>query len=289
MRDRLLVTFRVQFAAALWKQRHRHLTGVSWQHYLPRLGYCPYEVLSVAVLPGSGALEPVFVDRRTQLLLFDGLLAALARGERRPIALLGLRRIGKTLLLDEVRSRHPHDCIVKVAVDTVVSTPEAFALEVAAGVLHGALRARSAERLVTTQPRSIAAAAGLLGEDIVARTEELLELVDASQGNYGHLLAKVFAFPAAVSDALALPIVVMLDEFQDIRRLQHFPGTDDLWAALREALDRRGRVAFVIAGSVVTALRMLLRGGTEPLFTRFDGGELPPFAPEDTAELVAAV
>ena len=49
--------------------------------------------------------------------------------------------------------------------------------------------------------------------------------------------------------ALALPQLVMLDEFQDIRRLQHFPGTETLWAALREALDRRGHVAFAIAGS----------------------------------------
>jgi hypothetical protein len=238
---------------------------------------------------GSGALEPVFVDRRTQLQLFDNLLAALAHGERRHIALLGLRRIGKTLLLDEVRARHPQHAIAKLAVDTVVSTPETFAFELTASVLQAALRARDTERTVTTQARSIAAAAGLLGEDVVARTEELLELVDTSHDNYGHLLAKVFVFPATLSDALSLPMLVMLDEFQDIRRLQHFPGTDNLWAALREALDRRGRVAYVVAGSIVTAMRTLLRGGTEPLFTRFDEVELPPFAPEDTAALAAAV
>jgi hypothetical protein len=84
-------------------------------------------------------------------------------------------------------------------------------------------------------------------------------------------------------------MLVMLDEFQDIRRLLNFPATDTLWAALREALDRRGRVAFAIAGSIVTAMRGLLRGGTEPLFARFDEVELPPFAPEDTAELAATV
>src|SRR6266542_2082475 len=83
-------------------------------------------------------------------------------------------------------------------------------------------------------------------------------------------------------------MLVMLDEFQDIRRLQHFPGTETLWAALRDALDRRGRVAFAIAGSIVTAMRAILRGGTQPLFTRFDEVELPPFTPEDTAELAAA-
>lgn len=235
------------------------------------------------------ASEPVFVNRRTQLRLFDELLASLAHGERRHVALLGLRRIGKTILLDEVRARHPEVCIVKIAVDTVVSTPETFALELAAGTLQAALKSRGSTRLVTTQLRSLSAAAGLLNEAIVAHLDELLELVDASQRNYGQLLAKTFVFPAAVSDTLGLPILIMLDEFQDIRRLRNFPGSDNLWAALREALDRRGRVAFAIAGSIVTALRTILRAGTDPLFTRFDEVALPAFAPEDTASLVTGV
>ena len=116
-----------------------------------------------------------------------------------------------------------------------------------------------------------------------------LELIDTSQRSYGRLLAKTFVFPAAISDAFDAPILVMLDEFQEIRRLQHFPGTDNLWAALRQALDRPGRVAFVIAGSIVTALRTILRAGTDPLFTRFDELELSAFTPEDTAALAASV
>ena len=235
------------------------------------------------------AYEPLFIDRRTQLRLFDDLLAALVRGERRHVALLGLRRIGKTLLLDEVRTRHPEACIVKVPVDVVVSTPEAFALEFAAGTLQVALRSRGVSRSVTTQMRSLSAAAGLLGEEAVAHVDELLELIDTSQRSYGRLLAKTFVFPAAISDAVDAPILVMLDEFQEIRRLQHFPGTDNLWAALRQALDRPGRVGFVIAGSIVTALRTILRAGTDPLFTRFDELELSAFTPEDTAALAASV
>jgi hypothetical protein len=243
----------------------------------------------VVLPPTAPVPEPIFVDRRAQLRLFDDLLAALTHGERRHVALLGLRRIGKTLLLDEVRVRHAETCIVKIAVDTVVSTPEAFALELMASVLRAALGSRGTARPVTTQTRSISTAAGLLGEDVVAHVDELLELVESSGRGYGRLLAKAFLFPAAVSDALGRPILVMLDEFQEIRRLRHFPGTDNLWAALREALDRRGRVAFVIAGSVVTAVRALLRAGNDPLFTRFDELDLPPFPPEDTAELATGV
>lgn len=234
------------------------------------------------------SLDPVFVNRRSQLQLFDSVLESLDRGERRHIALIGLRRIGKTMLLDEVRARHPDRCIVKLPVDSIVTTPEDFALEVVAAVLQAATASRQLKRTVTTQPTSILASAAVLGETIVPYADEILDLV-GQPAAYGRLLAKVLGFPAAVSEALDLPMFVILDEFQDIRRLQNFKHTENLWAAIREALDRRGRVAFAIAGSIVTTLRKILHQGNDPLFTRFHEVELSPFSPEDSEELATGV
>jgi AAA+ ATPase superfamily predicted ATPase len=233
-------------------------------------------------------IDPIFVNRRTQLRLLDDVLASLQRGERRHIALLGLRRIGKTILLDEVRARHPDQCIIKLSVDTIVSTPEGFALDVISAVLDGACRVRGIQRTVTGQPRSIVAAAAVLSADLVPHLEELLDLVEQPRA-YGRLLAKLFIFPSTVSGALDLPILIILDEFQGILKLRNFPGTENLLAALREALDRRGKVAYTIAGSIVTYLRQILRDGNDPLFSRFDEHYLPPFAPEDSRELVTGV
>ncbi|MBI4320058.1 MAG: hypothetical protein HY675_16325 [Chloroflexi bacterium] len=66
-------------------------------------------------------LEPIFVNRRNQLQFFERVLAALDHGERRHVALLGLRRIGKTTLLDEVRLRHSDRCIPRLPIDVMVS------------------------------------------------------------------------------------------------------------------------------------------------------------------------
>ena len=66
---------------------------------------------------------------------FEALLEALVPGRRRHLALLGLRRIGKTMLLDEVRRRHPSAAIVYLALDEVVSTPEEFARALATETL----------------------------------------------------------------------------------------------------------------------------------------------------------
>ncbi|MGH2355267.1 MAG: hypothetical protein ACRDJN_26960, partial [Chloroflexota bacterium] len=105
--------------------------------------------------------------------------------------------------------------------------------------------------------------------------------------SYGALLVAAMRLPAAIADALDRPLVVMLDEFQEITRLRAFPGTENLLGALRAALDRPGRVAFVVAGSRVSALRHLLSDGENPLFTRFEQLELRPFPPEATHELAS--
>jgi hypothetical protein len=128
----------------------------------------------------------------------------------------------------------------------------------------------------------------LVGEPLLPYVEEIVGLVGDSR-HYGRLLSRAFAFPGAVSDQLDLPMLVILDEFQEIRRLLNFPGTENLWAVIREALDRRGKVAFAIAGSIVTAMREILHRGNEPLFTRFHELELPPFDSGDTQELATGL
>jgi hypothetical protein len=60
-------------------------------------------------------------------------------------------------------------------------------------------------------------------------------------------------------------------------------------AAFRAALDRPGRVALVVAGSRVTAMRHLIEDGASPLFTRFIPLELRPFHRDATFELATYI
>ncbi len=64
-------------------------------------------------------LEPLFVDRTSELEGFDTMLRSLSLGLRRHIALIRLRRIGKTMLLDEIRHRHASSAITYLALDDV--------------------------------------------------------------------------------------------------------------------------------------------------------------------------
>jgi hypothetical protein len=229
----------------------------------------------------------LFVDREAELAVLDELIRLLDQGIRRHTALLGLRRIGKTLLLDQVRRRCSTVAIARLEVDAVVTTPEDFARTWISETLRAVLRTRADETYVGETDEALRAAAVALHPRLEAIVTELLEHIRSEA--HGRLLNQALRFPAEVSETTNTPILVMLDEFQDIIRLRTFPETANLLGAFRAALDRPGRVAFVVAGSLVTAMRRLIEDGGSPLFARFTSLELRPFHSDATLDLVSRI
>jgi len=197
-------------------------------------------MLEVLVVLSLVPLEPLFVDRTNELAEFDAVLTALTKGQRRHLALLGRRRIGKTLLLDEVRHRHPTLAIVYLALDEIVSSPEDFARAFVTEVVRAAARSLGHRLVISPTDASLREAALALHPSLRAAIDELVPLLQGS-ASIGALLAAVMRFPAHVSDVLDLPVLIMLDEFQEVTRLRAFPRTDNLLGAIRAALDRRGK------------------------------------------------
>ena len=218
---------------------------------------------------------------------FDAILAHLANGVRRHIGLLGLRRIGKTVLLDELRRRHSSYAIAYLSVDEVISTPEDFVRALAAEILGAVRQALGRTRVLGQADDDLLAAANFAD----TTREAMQTLLDAirSGRSRGALLAEVMRLPARVSAELDLPLLIILDEFQEIVRLRRFRDTDNLLGTVRAAVDRPGKVGFVVAGSRVSVLRALLTDREGPLFQRFESLELGPFAPDATLELAARV
>ncbi|MBI4492840.1 MAG: AAA family ATPase [Chloroflexi bacterium] len=252
----------------------------------------PVRYATVANGVGSVAIErlpiePLFVDRAIELATLDEVLLLLQRGIRRHTALLGLRRIGKTLLLDQVRRRHPTAAIARLEVDAIVTSPEDFARAFVSELFRAVLRARSSQRYASEMDEGLQATAVALHPDLEPMVAELLDAIRAEA--HGRLLNRTLRFPADVSETLQIPLLVMLDEFQDVARLRAFPETGNLLGAFRAALDRPGRVAFIVAGSRVTVMRRLIEDGGSPLFTRFTGLDLRPFHSDATFELASRI
>lgn len=234
------------------------------------------------------APDPLFVDRANELAEFDVILARLAQGIRRHVGLLGLRRIGKTVLVDQVRRRHPTEAIAYVSVDEVVSTPEDFVRAVAAETLAAACAATGKGRVLGQADADVLAAAADLAPEALHAVSSLIAAIQAGRSS-GALFTEVMRLPGVISASLDLPILVVLDELQEVTRLRRFPDTENLLGTIRAAVDRPGKVAFVVAGSRVSALRALLTDREGPLYQRFEHLELGPFAPDATLELATRI
>src|SRR5262249_52416512 len=157
-------------------------------------------------------VEPLFVDRESELAAFDEVLRLLDQGVRRHTALLGLRRIGKTLLLDQVRRRYSTVAISRLEVDAVVTTPEDFARAWMSETLVAVLRARVDETYVGETDDALHAAAVGLHPKLEPIVTELLEHIHSEA--HGRLLNQALRLPAEVSETTSTPLLVMLDEFQ---------------------------------------------------------------------------
>lgn len=169
----------------------------------------------------------------------------------------------------------------------MVTTPEDFARAFVSETLRAVLRTRADETYVGETDEALRAATVALHPGLEPMVADLLDNMHSEA--HGRLLNRALRFPAEVSEAVSTPLLVMLDEFQDITRLRTFPETANLLGAFRAALDRPGRVAFVVAGSRVTAMRRLIEDGGSPLFARFTSLELRPFHPDATLDLASRI
>jgi len=120
------------------------------------------------------------------------------------------------------------------------SSPEDFARAFVAETLRAVLRFRGDTTYVGGSDERLRAAAAAVHPDLEPFVTELV--AEAHAEAHGRLLSLALRFPAEVSARAAVPLLMMLDEFQDITRLRAFRETNTLLGVFRAALDRPGRV-----------------------------------------------
>jgi hypothetical protein len=121
------------------------------------------------------------------------------------------------MLLDEVRRRHPEAAIVYLALDEVVSTPEELARALVAETVRVAAGRQGQMLTSGLADEGLRSASADLGHAVLAAADGLLGLIRQESNvsaSYGALLATTMRFPAAISEALNLPVLLMLDELQ---------------------------------------------------------------------------
>ncbi|WP_054855183.1 ATP-binding protein [Vulcanisaeta sp. JCM 16161] len=203
-----------------------------------------------------------------------------------PVAVIGYRRLGKSSLLNVALRLVGDDFIaVKVSLEgirTIRQFLDLYAGSVLAEVVRRSLRLRVRPILANVRDylhellgavREVGIRVGSL--ELYARLYS-----DALDGRVNAIeaLREFLDMPQRLAEDLGRRIIVVLDEFQQVRFLkQPYP---EILRVMRSRWQVHDMVEYAIAGSEVGIIRELLGRGDEPFYAFFRVMELKPFSKE---------
>ena len=239
--------------------------------------------------PVEGLVEgtPIFTDREAELESLHMAAEALMKGRPRHIALSGLRRIGKTLLLKEFARRwqHPEKVIpVYVNIEDICFDPAIFAQRFVGSIARDSLAPDQdiapflqAESLLVTEAadcRAVSRTAGTLANEL-----------SKTKPDYNLMIRETFRFPELLAEERNIRLMLLLDEFTELSLLGRYAGVGNPVSTFRAALQQYTRVGCVITSSAISTMMAMIEESTSPLFMQFRPLRLLPFGKRTTAEL----
>lgn len=203
------------------------------------------------------------------------------------IALLGYRRIGKTSILQKVQSHLDKDAnfvIVYFDVKHHMTEPKAFLNRLEKAIFDAYVAKLNTSSKISTktsksleifsrikdalESKKIKSVSARIGTDGVITPS--VEFGEKQVSDYSSLFLSVLQTPTAFADKSGLKFVIILDEFQDLHKLDRYPGLKEIFDLFRSIVQQRGNnVSFVISGSRVHMLENILGGGESSLFVHF--------------------
>ena len=213
---------------------------------------------------GRPVVGEYFVDREEELRRLQILVAGVQKGASSNIALIGLRRTGKTSILENLE---------------VLLKPNAKLIPVIANCYGIATKSRLAKVLVDKTIESyvcktgdnaflkrIKKAIGEVAKSAVERISEVkfaefsLKLQDKNTEE-DFLLEEALQYIEALALEKDVFFVVMLDEFQDVIR-----WGDDTLKRIRTVVQSQKRVCYILSGSATSIMRDLVYKQQSPFY-----------------------
>lgn len=235
-------------------------------------------------------LRKIFTNRRSELELLKFYRAQHKEGRPVHLALFGLRRIGKTILLKQfvLHLLKEKNDVIPVYMDfsDICSSPENFATGYIGQVCYWFLTRGQDRLLPYLEYRSLYAEALKAQDEVVTRTvSQLYNELNAARPDRQLLLHLAFGFPEELALEHKGKFILIFDEFQEIETLKNFKETTQIISLFRANLQRQSQVLYILAGSAVSVITKLVSDHESPLFAQFQKVPIEAFTQEDAFEL----
>jgi len=237
---------------------------------------------TIPFVVGKPVTGEYFTDREDELARMVNMLSAVSSGAGSNVALIGLRRTGKTSLFENVRLRLMEmKKIVPVLFNCFgISTRARFSRVFMQEVTQAYVLKQTGDRLYKERSASF----------LKKEWQELLKHVsdvDLSISEFAkfhvklrearvdedELIEMALRYPGILAESKNVYFVVMIDEFQDTLK-----WGDDFLKNLRRIIESQSRVAYAFSGSVTTIMKDLLYRRRSPFYRQFveiELGKLP--------------
>ena len=233
-----------------------------------------------------------FTDREHHLELLALSQALLVQGVRKHIAISGLRRMGKTVILKEFLRRNLIEgsqekrTVAYLDLPRLAFTPEAFATQYIGNVLYWLLERGEGKLEPYFDPAFQLAAVGRLNARELSDYLYAFNLELQKEKPDQHLLIEMaFNWPEIWAQQTDSHMVLLLDEFPDVLALNNYPQITSILALFRAILQGQSRICYVVAGSVVSLMERIFLQADSPLFVHFQLETVGPFDKNGSHEL----
>lgn len=213
---------------------------------------------------GRPVIGEYFVDREEELRKLLALVEGVQKGASSNSALIGLRRTGKTSILENLEVRlGPNAQLVPVIVNCYgIAAKSRLAKVLVDKTIESYVRKTSDKAYLKRLTKTIGEAAKSAIDRVseVKFTEFSLKLRDKTTEE-DFLIEEALQYVESLAQEKKVFFVVMLDEFQDVIR-----WGDDTLKRIRTIVQSQKRVCYVLAGSATSVMRNLVYDQRSPFY-----------------------
>jgi hypothetical protein len=234
----------------------------------------------------------LFTDRSEILAALHHNAELIRQGEGVNLALVGQRRIGKTMLAqrfaDDLYERHSSLVPVYFNVGRNLSVPSVFAVRLLASIGQSFVEADGRQ---VEQSGGVLDAASLLSvvdqtreETIVATARQVTREMEKDRPDERLLLETTLSCLEQTAQHTGRKPLVILDEFHNVTQFDSFPRIKDTLSLVGQTLSQQTGVGYIAVSSNIHMVERVVQSETSPLFDQFQVVSVPPFDRAATAE-----
>jgi len=229
----------------------------------------------------------MFVDRERELKFLERSREQFENDIKVPVAIIGLRRIGKTELIQKFRAVESEILMPYIDLEGTTSSPETFAQDFYLAFLRDILgKSKMRFEAVGSKREQIIAVSSKLGGEMYSKSQKLISAVDSK--DYNELLKVCFSLPEEIAMELEMKVMFFVDEFQEFADLNNY-RFGDVFKIMRSVVEKQESVLYVISGSVISFMERVVGDPAEPFFNQFRILKLGHFTKEDSIKLIKAL